>query len=420
MNWYAVVGGTLCGNRGAEAMVVTTIGKVRDRDPNARFLLMSYQPARDRELLSDPRIEVVSAAPRNTLIHFVVALVERSLRVLRVRLPDRMLPRSVRSLRRCRGLFDVSGISFHDGRLGVSAYNLMCLWPAALLGVPVVRLSQAMGPFRKLPNRVAARWALRRSLHSFLRGRMTAEYVADLCVASASWSVAADVAFSYESRFSLTTENEDRVKEVHATLDGVKSEGGKVVAVVPSSLVLKKSQATGVEYVGVLRRMVDSLTALGYHVLVMPNATTGGSDTLRNNDIVAIAALRAEMTPGSDAANEGVRFVDFDLNTASIRSLVELCELVVTSRFHAMVAALSLGVPTLVMGWSHKYEEVLELFGCAEYAVDFMEDESRLHDALSRALHELDSLRTAVREALPGVLESSSGQFEVVDRLSVS
>jgi colanic acid/amylovoran biosynthesis protein len=40
-----------------------------------------------------------------------------------------------------------------------------------------------------------------------------------------------------------------------------------------------------------------------------------------------------------------------------------------------MVAALAVGVQPLVVGWSHKYEEVLEIFGCEGDAVDFSETE---------------------------------------------
>ena len=63
------------------------------------------------------------------------------------------LPGPVRRLRACSALFDVSGISFHDGRLAIVAYNVFCIWPALLLGVPVLHLSQAMGPFRNRVNR---------------------------------------------------------------------------------------------------------------------------------------------------------------------------------------------------------------------------------------------------------------------------
>ena len=45
--------------------------------------------------------------------------------------------------------------------------------------------------------------------------------------------------------------------------------------------------------------------------------------------------------------------------------------MLVTSRFYAMVDGFALGLSTLVMGWSHQYEEVLEMFDCTDDALDF-------------------------------------------------
>ena len=110
------------------------------------------------------------------------AFVARTAGLVGLRLPDAALPSLARHLRRCRALFDVTGISFHDGGLTVVAYNLMCRWPALLLRVPVIRLSQAMGPFRRRLHRLPARFVTRRSLHTFARGRLTARYMRDLGV----------------------------------------------------------------------------------------------------------------------------------------------------------------------------------------------------------------------------------------------
>ena len=40
------------------------------------------------------------------------------------------------------------------------------------------------------------------------------------------------------------------------------------------------------------------------------------------------------------------------------------------SRFHAMVTALSSKIPVLVIGWSHKYLEVMRSFGQAGMVID--------------------------------------------------
>lgn len=419
MATYAIVGGTLWGNRGAEAMVVTAIGEVRERDPGARFLLLSYLPSADRELLADDGVTVVDAAPaRALLVHVPFALVCWLLRRVGLRWPDTLLPAAVRALRRTRALFDVSGISFHDGRLAVVAYNVVCVWPALLLGVPVVRLSQAMGPFQQPLNRLPARWITRASHHSYARGRLTAAYLQELGVPDEAWSVAADVAFAYREEYSLTDEHAAEVEAVARTIAASRSEGRGVAALVPSSLVFQKLAAGGEDYVEILADVVAHLRNRGLAIVVVPNATRAGSDSLRNNDIVVVERLRERvMEQGSAGSSPQVAFVDFDLNTAGIRRLLAGCELVVTSRFHAMVAGLALGIPTVVMGWSHKYEEVLEMFGCAEHAIDATQAGDGLHAMIDRLLDDGGETRKRIGAALPGVVASSRSQFEVIDSL---
>lgn len=422
---YAIIGGTLWGNRGAEAMVVTTIGRLRDQDPDASFLVLSYQAAVDRTLTRDPRVRIADAAPARLLLHMPFALLCWLAGRVGVRVPDTLLPADVRALRSCRALLDVTGISFHDGRLGVVAYNVVCLWPALLLQVPVVRLSQAMGPFRNPLNRWAARRILRSSTHSFARGRLTAELMRQLDVRDARWSVAADVAFAYRPDDRLTTENLAEVAELVERLAAAREAGRSVIAVIPSSLVLKSSLAEGDDYVGSLRRLLQHLHAGGRHVLLVPNATSEGHDTLRNNDLEVIRRL--ERALAGDAALTHPAFLTVvrrDVDTASIRSLLACCDATITSRFHGMVASLALGVPALVLGWSHKYEEVLEMFGSASDAVqaaDALADpnrvEQRLLPVVDAFLGDLYIRRERIAHHLPGVVASAEAQFEVVASL---
>jgi polysaccharide pyruvyl transferase WcaK-like protein len=121
-----------------------------------------------------------------------------------------------------------------------------------------------------------------------------------------------------------------------------------------------------------------------------------------------------------EVAGQLVTYVDFDLNTRSIRALIDGSSLVITSRFHAMVAGLALGIPTMVIGWSHKYDEVLESFGSSDYAIDFSEADERLIPMAFDLLENGDEVRRKISTVLPGVIEASRAQFEVVNELSAS
>ena len=52
----SIIGGTFWGNRGAESMLATTIGMISRAFPDARFVVFSYYPEKDRQLVRDNRV----------------------------------------------------------------------------------------------------------------------------------------------------------------------------------------------------------------------------------------------------------------------------------------------------------------------------------------------------------------------------
>ena len=80
-----------------------------------------------------------------------------------------------------------------------------------------------------------------------------------------------------------------------------------------------------------------------------------------------------------------------------------------------MIGALEKCTPVLLIGWSHKYKEVLDMFGLGEYAVDFSAlDLDQLKIKFMGFMQDSRNIRRKISENLPAVLESSRDNIRFI------
>lgn len=406
----SLIGATLAGNRGAEAMLATTVGRIRDTMPDSRFIIHSYFPKDDREICADLGVEVVDATPKAlVLLYFPFSVVDRVLGFVGLNWPRAWMPRGPRELARSNALLDVSGISFSDGREKFIPFNVLNNWPAMLFRVPVVKLSQGLGLFEGWLNRLSAKWIIRRCAKVFARGEGSFEATQALELGNAL-AVAPDIAFSFRAEDSLTDESPGYEGEILAALRALSPKTEGILALSVSSVVHKKCTKRGIDYVKVMSEVTEGLVERGLGVLIYPNATREGTDSLHNNDLPLVVDIAAQL---SESSRERVVTIERDLNTAALREVLIPVDGMIASRFHAMISALSMGKPTMVLGWGHKYQEVLEQLGIGAWCFDF--SDLRTDFVLERVdqfLEAKEEIGAGIEAHLPDVQRASLAQFE--------
>jgi polysaccharide pyruvyl transferase WcaK-like protein len=314
----------------------------------------------------------------------------------------------VRELAESVALVDLAGVSFIDGRERFLPFNILTILPAMLLDTPVFKLAQAMGPFKNPLNRLASR-ILRHCALVVPRGEVTLGHMSQIAFPVHLMHPAPDVAFLFESRDSLSDEGFGEAAELAARAQVLRAEGRAVVGLCPSALLASKAEAEGWDYIGFMASLTSALIADGHSVLLFPNATRAGSEKYRNNDLPVIAAI-AERTGATGA---DLLAVHGDVNAAALRVILKSCSCVAVSRFHAMVGALSIGLPVAVVGWSHKYLEVMKRFGLEDFVFDYStRDVEGLRAVVNRLLADAESHRDAILDRLGDVRAESLSQYE--------
>lgn len=302
---------------------------------------------------------------------------------------------AVRAMADADVVADVSGISFVDDRGGLTlAYNVLLLLPAMILGTPIVKVAQAMGPFGRPLNRSMARWTLKRTARVLTRGEHTHEMVSNLGVPARR---ADDVAFL------MATSSDDRAWAAR--------ESGEqpYVVVSPSAVVVAQAQAAGVAYEELLVSLVGYL-AETHRVLLLAHSARPGQPESKLNDVPL-----CERVLGRFDAQSPVKLVDPTGSPQQMREVIAGAELVVTSRFHSMISALAVSTPVVVVSWSHKYREVLREFGLEAAATDYRSSSAESISRLARqTLSSSAATRDTIGRHLPGVFSRARVNIDAI------
>lgn len=393
-----LIGATITGNRGAESMLRAAVQRIPEFAPGARFTLLSLYPRDDDAENADPNLKIVPCPPVHlAFIVFPLALIAGALQ--RLRLPHRfpLLTSALRELHSADMVIDLSGISFVDGRgLGILYYNVVVVLIPLLLKTPLMKYSQALGPFNHPLNRWFARRLLPKVTRIAARGRISREHLDELGRALGPVRVCADAAFA----MLVEPNAEDTV----TALADHPSFRRPLVGISASSVVEELCRQGGIDYpqqlAAFVRHLIDDC---GYGVVIFAHSARPGRTKPKNNDL-PVCRVTAEYVDRP----ENCLFVDDVLNAEQLRVLIGRCRFLVASRFHAMISGLATETPTMLLGWSHKYKEVLEVFGLEDFALDYTAlSGDALRDLFDRLERDEQKVRELIRRRLPDVIESS-------------
>jgi len=132
--------------------------------------------------------------------------------------------------------------------------------------------------------------------------------------------------------------------------------------------------------------------------------------------VLCVVKLLSREVAKACSGDSEVLGLDFDLTAGELRHLVAHSSVLVTSRFHAMISGLATSTPTVVVGWSHKYKEVLDDFGLSALGLDSsaLREPSAIADIVTNVLASKDEMSQQISAALPAVKIRSLRNFSAI------
>jgi polysaccharide pyruvyl transferase WcaK-like protein len=244
-------------------------------------------------------------------------------------------------------VLDASGFAYSDQR-GVSRSELMAFHSRRMKqkGKKVILLPQAFGPFENHKIRDAVSEILQNSDLVFARDKLSYQYLVDLKAENANIQLAPDFTCIVEGK-------------IPAYFDT----NMKWACIVPNYRMIDSTSSDMREkYVPFLATCIEYITAHNIKPFVLIHETD------RDHEIASI--LQSMTTQRLPIIQEP--------DPLYVKGILGASYVVVGSRYHALVGALSQGIPCLSTGWSHKYEALFEDYECPEYMIASLDGEDAL------------------------------------------
>lgn len=391
---YVTIASTFSGNKGAASMLEASIQTITKKDSAAEFSVFTIYPEADQEYNTYNNVILMSAKP------LFLGLILNPLSLLyRLCPPLRHLLRRqkhVKAIAEADVFLDQGGITFVDGREKFLIYNLATILPAIFIGTPVIKCSQAMGPFSGI-NKMVAKSILPFVSVICARGNKTQEYLQMLKLNNVV--PATDYAFLMD----ISNKSEKNAQRILGKLK--LSKKLPTVVMMPSEVIRKKAESKGQDYIMYNQQFIRHLLNNDYQVLLLAYSARAHSDKRHNNDLPVCRKI------AQGVLSDNLYFLDDEIPAQELRYIIGESHVAVTSRFHAMIASLAMGVPPLVIGWSHKYAEIMEMFDMADTALSSDQlDQKKLQSAFDSFIGNHKKYKKFIKENLPKVRKSAEKQ----------
>jgi polysaccharide pyruvyl transferase WcaK-like protein len=282
------------------------------------------------------------------------------------RMFDRVLSAVPSSMRRSARLavtadvglvLDASGFAYGDpwGERKIRVRLVSRLRSLAISRTPLVLLPQAFGPFNLPQLRSDMLAVIAAADRIYARDHASLAHLKALHVKKSNVFLAPDITVSLEGKLLPADQN----------LVGR-------ACFVPNRKMLTMLDSKGASrYLQAVRSMVDQARRAGNDPFFLLHE--GAEDKRLINELIESGCGRIQIVASPDPLR--------------VKGILGMAGFVVSSRYHALVSALSQSVPVIALGWSHKYRELLQDYKVADFSLDVASDAFDATDACERIQH---------------------------------
>jgi len=369
---FLITGGSFV-NKGAEAMALTVRAKLASAYPDAQVYMrvdpLYFDIARNNGFIPlDGKIPCsLGDKARSKIVSFGQYL-------------------------RNDAVIDIGGYQFGDTwGLAHARQTVKRLGYCNCFGTKTVFMPQAMGPFTQDGFGECIPRLMKESCVFFIRDKQSFEEVRRICAVSEEF-LQPDIAWNFDADGA---DVQDVV--MRYAIDKKKP----TVCLTPNLRVYEKH---GEDYLAVLIMIIDLIRELQYQLVVLGHELA--MEPKQKDDRFLCRILKERRPP--------VVHIDEFLTAREVKAIIGFCDLVISSRFHALIAAFSQGIPAAAIGWSHKYNELLADVGLAANVLEIGGARDSVQLKLRQCIESIDSQKDTLRMTVPAIKAQSASVLDSV------
>ena len=387
MTKILLIGAALSGNFGGPSLLSSTIKTLSKFIPEAEFTLLPLVLDRNPILSKTYGVKIVPRMRGD----FLGCLLGAILNKCGLGTPPLLNSKILEEYKSADIIIDILGIIFADS-LGGGFKSRMeegrHLLIGKLLNKPVIKYTADMGPFRKKWNRFFAKFYLNKIDLILARSEITKKYLNGLGITTPA-HVCPDTGFLLEAAPN---------KKINEVLSQEKLKKKVIVGMSVSHTAEGKERNTD-QYSITMAQTADYLIKnLNAFVVLIPNEIfSNGQD-----DVYVAKKIYKRINE-----KEKVMLITEEYPAKELKGIIRECGLLIGARYHSIVAAISMCIPTISIAWHHKYRQVMGLVGQKKYVcnietLNIVELQAKIDDLWKNR----EKIRAEIAFRIPFIKES--------------
>lgn len=401
---FLIVGANFI-NKGAEAMLKTVAHEIKKRHTDPVIYCICHSGEKD---IASQQGFIPLYVERTFIGNLVFKIKNKLQRILSGRpvpFADYSPMDKISRIESLRMAIDVSGFAYGDKRGYLQPLEtIKIIQHCKKVGAKYIFMPQAWGSFEKPDVAENCRNMLQMADHFFARDDVSRKYLAELLQKPITEiALLPDIAF----HFPIPTIDGKKLLK-NAGYNG--GNGRKILMISPNMRVYERSTGKGKDnsYVQLLTRIITYATR-NFDVVLVPNEILPPG--MQGNDDQYLCKLLYDALETKD----NCYYLNGYYSAEEIKAVIREAHILLASRFHSLVFALSLGIPSIAISWAHKYRELFKLFGMEHFVIeDSQMHETGITERLNELIAEHERWAKQITDTLPQLKQRNATVFELL------